>query len=177
MAAQVARRHLANNSDRITQARHTEIALRYAWQARQRRKRHEDKPDMIVAAHHFAFLRGDVIKHILGWARAWAPWTPSAEAERLAERVTAEPRKWTADALAWRLRLSMAERTELRIDGHKVAFCSRGNSGKGELSLEAICAAFSRIFPPPDDKQSFPRTAGRPPGDFVSIHFGKIKGQ
>jgi hypothetical protein len=31
--------------DRITQARHTEIARRYAWQARQRRKRHEDKPD------------------------------------------------------------------------------------------------------------------------------------
>jgi hypothetical protein len=149
MAAQVARRHLANNSDSITQARHTEIARRYAWQARQRRKRHEDKPDparlltlirmrelerlfarrygrllpddaagrddLIVAAHHIAFLRGDVIKHIVGWARAWAPWMPSAVAERLAERVAAEPRKWTADALAWRLRLSMAERTELKI--------------------------------------------------------------
>jgi hypothetical protein len=131
------------------QARHTEIARRYAWQARQRRKRHEVKPDparlltlvrmrelerlfarrygrllpdddagrddLILAAHHIAFLRGDVIEHIVDWARAWAPWMPSAEAEQLAERVAAKPRKWTADMLAWRLRLSMVERTELRI--------------------------------------------------------------
>jgi hypothetical protein len=73
------------------------------------------RDDLIVMAHHIAFLRGDVIKHIVGWARAWAPWMPSTEAERLAERVAAEPRRWTADALAWRLRLSMAERMELRI--------------------------------------------------------------
>jgi hypothetical protein len=138
-----------HDSDSITRARHTEIARRYAWQARQRRKRHEDKPDparlmtlirmrelerifarrygrllpdddagrddLIVAAHHIAFLGGDVIEHIVDWARAWAPWMPSAEAERLAERVAAKPRKWTADTLAWRLRLSMAERTELGI--------------------------------------------------------------
>ena len=45
MTAQVARRHPANNSDSITQARHTEIARRYAWQAQQRRKRHDDKAD------------------------------------------------------------------------------------------------------------------------------------
>jgi hypothetical protein len=149
MAADVARRHPANNSDSTTRARHTEIARRYAWQAQQRRKRHDEKPDparlltlirmrelerlferrygrllpdddagrddLIVAAHHIALLRGDVIKHIVDWARAWAPWMPSAEAERLAERVAAEPRKWTADTLAWRLRLSWAERTDLRI--------------------------------------------------------------
>jgi MT-A70 len=149
MAADVARRHPANNSDSTTRARHTEIARRYAWQAQQRRKRRDEKPDparlltlirmrelerlferrygrllpdddagrddLIVAAHHIALLRGDVIKHIVDWARAWAPWMPSAEAERLAERVAAEPRKWTADTLAWRLRLSWAERTDLRI--------------------------------------------------------------
>jgi hypothetical protein len=40
---------------------------------------------------------------------------PQHEAERLADRVAAEPRKFTADALAWRLRLPMAERTALRI--------------------------------------------------------------
>jgi hypothetical protein len=129
------------------QARHTEIARRYAWQAKQRRAAEDTEParlitlirlrelerlfrgrygrflpdddagldDLIVAAHHIAFLRGEVPKHIVAWARAWAPWMPSDEAKRLAERVAAEPRKWTADALAWRLRLSRAERTELRI--------------------------------------------------------------
>jgi hypothetical protein len=71
--------------------------------------------DLIVAPHHIAFLRGDVITHIMGWARAWAPWLPQDKAQALAERVAAEPRKFTADALAWRLRLSMAERTSLEI--------------------------------------------------------------
>jgi hypothetical protein len=45
MAADVARRHPANNSDSTTRARHTEIARRYAWQAQQQRKWFDDKPD------------------------------------------------------------------------------------------------------------------------------------
>src|SRR5437588_2382137 len=131
------------------QGRHSEIARRYAWQALQRRKRDNDKPDQsrlitlirlrelerlfkhrygrflpdddagmddfVVAAHHIAFLRGEVTDHIVAWARAWAPWVRQHEAERLAARVAAEPRKFTADALAWRLRLSMTERTTLKI--------------------------------------------------------------
>jgi hypothetical protein len=130
-------------------ARHTEIARRYSWQAKQQRKRYGEKPDknrlitlirlrelervfqsrygrflpdddagmddLLVAAHHIAFLRGDVVKHIVAWARAWAPWLPPDKAEQLAQRVAAEPRKFTADALAWRLRLSMVERTSLKI--------------------------------------------------------------
>jgi hypothetical protein len=40
---------------------------------------------------------------------------PEDKARQLADRVAAEPRKFTADALAWRLRLSMAERTALKI--------------------------------------------------------------
>jgi len=71
--------------------------------------------DLVVAANHIAWLRGEVIAHILAWARAWAPWLSSDQAERVAERVASEPRKFTADALAWRLRLSMAERTALKI--------------------------------------------------------------
>jgi hypothetical protein len=71
--------------------------------------------DLVIAAHHIAFLRGEVIAHIVAWARAWVPWLPPHEAERLAKRVAEEPRKWKADALAWRLRLSMAERTALKI--------------------------------------------------------------
>jgi len=131
------------------QARHAEISRRYAWQAQQRRKRGDAKPDhnrlltlirlrelerlfrhrwgrllpdddagrgdLVIAAHHIAFLRGEVRDHIVAWARAWAPWMPQHEAEGLADRVAAEPRKFTADALPWRLRLAMAERTQLKI--------------------------------------------------------------
>ncbi|MCK1640338.1 hypothetical protein IVA95_22695 [Bradyrhizobium sp. 157] len=71
--------------------------------------------DLVIAAHHIAYLRGEVIAHIVAWARAWVPWLPPYEAERLAKWVAEEPRKWKADALAWRLRLSMAERTALKI--------------------------------------------------------------
>ncbi len=71
--------------------------------------------DLLIAAHHAAHLRGDVIANVVGWARAWAPWLPEDKARQLAERVAAEPRKFTADALAWRLRLSMAERTALKV--------------------------------------------------------------
>jgi hypothetical protein len=131
------------------QARHSEIARRYAWQAEQRRKRDDERPDqsrlitlirlremerlfksrygrflpdddagiddLTIAAHHVAFLRGEVIEHIVAWARAWAPWLRNPDAEGLAKRVAAQPRKWTADALAWRLHLSMTERTALKI--------------------------------------------------------------
>ncbi|MHC1947293.1 hypothetical protein IF803_23210 [Bradyrhizobium sp. UFLA06-06] len=127
------------------EARHAEIKRRYAWQAEQRREKPDQArlitlirlrelerifqsrygrflpdddagmDDLTVAAHHVAFLRGDVVTHILAWARSWAPWLPQDKAKQLAERVAAEPRKFTADALAWRLRLSMAERTALKV--------------------------------------------------------------
>ena len=56
-----------------------------------------------------------MVQHIVAWAHAWAPWLPQAEAERIAEQVAAAPRKWSADALAWRLNLSMVDRTALNI--------------------------------------------------------------
>jgi hypothetical protein len=73
------------------------------------------RDDLKIAAHHIALLRGEVRQHVICWARAWAPWMPQHEAEGLADEVEAEPHKFTADALAWRLRLSMAERTALKI--------------------------------------------------------------
>jgi len=127
------------------QGRHSEIAHRYAWQAKQQRKRDDEKhdqsrlitlirlrelerlfkhrygrflpdddagqDDLVIAVHHIAFLCGEVREHIV----AWAPWMPKREAEALADRVAAAPRKFTAEVLAWRLRLSMAERMQLRI--------------------------------------------------------------
>ncbi|WLA85597.1 hypothetical protein [Bradyrhizobium elkanii] len=71
--------------------------------------------DLTIVAHHIVFLGGEFVEHIVAWARAWAPWLPERDAKRLAERIAAEPRKWSADALAWRLRLTMAERTALKI--------------------------------------------------------------
>jgi hypothetical protein len=127
-------------------AKHGEVARRYAWQARQRRRTKSDparlitlirlreleriylsrygrflsdddagRDDFALAAHHIAYLGGDVVAHIIAWIRAWAPWMTLAEATALAESVAAKPAKFTADVLAWRLPLSMAERTALKI--------------------------------------------------------------
>ena len=73
------------------------------------------REDLTLVAHHIAHLHGEVVEHIVGWARRWAPWMPDAEATALAESVTADRRKFTADQLAWALGLSMAERTALKI--------------------------------------------------------------
>lgn len=71
--------------------------------------------DLTVAAHHVAHLGGDIVGHIVAWARVWAPWLPADESRALAHQVAADPRKFTAGALAWRVGLSGAERTALKI--------------------------------------------------------------
>jgi hypothetical protein len=73
------------------------------------------RDDLVLAAHHIVFLRGDVIEHIVGWARVWAPWLPQKQVELLTQRVMAKPQKFTADVLGWRLGLSMADRSALKI--------------------------------------------------------------
>jgi hypothetical protein len=68
-----------------------------------------------------------VVAHVLGWARAWAPWMPQGETREIAERVARDPQKFTADVLAWRLRLSMVERTELKITTIGAFDCSKSD--------------------------------------------------
>ena len=122
-----------------------EIAERYTWNAEQRRKpvskphllmqvrlRELERlffyryggalpnddfgwGDLVIAAHTIAGLGGEVIEHILAWGRVWAPWLPDARCRALAKGVAANPRKFKADTLGWRLRLSSADRAALEI--------------------------------------------------------------
>ncbi|HEY7298571.1 MAG TPA: hypothetical protein VH684_11600 [Xanthobacteraceae bacterium] len=73
------------------------------------------RDDLLIAAHHIAHLGPDASRHIVAWAALWAPWMASSEAEALAASVVRNPVKFTADRLAWRLRLTAAERHELGI--------------------------------------------------------------
>jgi hypothetical protein len=68
-----------------------------------------------IAAQHIAHLHGEVEKHIIAWARCWAPWVPADQAERLAKRVAAKPRKWRADSMARELNVTKAERDALGL--------------------------------------------------------------
>jgi hypothetical protein len=73
--------------------------------------------ELLVAANTIAGAYKDenTASRIVSWARVWAPWLPAAEAEALAARVAANPHRWTADTLAWRLRLTTVERDALGI--------------------------------------------------------------
>jgi hypothetical protein len=73
------------------------------------------RDDLNIAAHHIAHLGGEVASHIVAWARLWAPWTATGELEALTADVVSAPRKFTADTLGWRLRLSQHEREALEV--------------------------------------------------------------
>src|ERR1700733_278032 len=70
------------------------------------------RDDLAVALNHLACLahpRG----HIANWIDLWAPWLTAKEQRELVAQILANPQRWKADALAWRLRLTMEQRTML----------------------------------------------------------------
>jgi hypothetical protein len=72
------------------------------------------RDDLVVALNHLACLahpRG----HIANWIEIWAPWLTAAEQRDIVAPILANPTRWKADALAWRLRLTMEQRTMLGI--------------------------------------------------------------
>jgi hypothetical protein len=72
------------------------------------------RDDLVIVAHHIAHL-DDAAARILSWARLWASWMPADELQRMIADVTARPRKFRADTLGWRLRLSSADRRALGL--------------------------------------------------------------
>lgn len=67
----------------------------------------------IVLAHMatLASARG----RMSAWLAQWAPWMTTGEAGTMINYTLTSPRYWTADALAWRLHLTAADRAELKI--------------------------------------------------------------
>lgn len=72
------------------------------------------RDDLLVAVHHLASLahpRG----HIAKWLNLWAPWLTLAEHKEIIGEAIANPQKWKADALAWRMRLTKEDRRMLGV--------------------------------------------------------------
>lgn len=65
-------------------------------------------------AHHMGALP-DAPRRIMAWLLEYVPWLPHLERERLISQVTQCPIKWSADKLAWKLRLNDETRTRLKI--------------------------------------------------------------
>ncbi len=153
----------ASRQDNDKAAKHAEIRKRYAWHGRQRRYGGRSRPsistlrlgelerlfahrwgrvlpdddagrgDAFIAAQHIREMGGDVKTHVAAWVRLWAPWMEGEEAEALTHRVLTNPRRWTADVLAWRLRLTMAERRYLGITTIGVFGMSKADRAKEAL--------------------------------------------
>lgn len=73
------------------------------------------RDDARIMVHHLGALTGDPRKRINGWLRQAAPWMSLVDAETLLIEAITKPQHWRADKLAWRMRLTDAERTALRI--------------------------------------------------------------
>jgi hypothetical protein len=72
------------------------------------------RDDLLVAIHHLACLPHPQ-KPIEHWLEIWAPWLTIAERKVIVGDALSCPMRWKADALAWRLRLTAADRATLGI--------------------------------------------------------------
>lgn len=77
-----------------------------------------------IFAHHIGAL-ADAPRRITKWADVYAPWIKPRDLERLISEVASCPLKWSADKLAWKIRLTDAKRTELKIRTIGAIDCSK----------------------------------------------------
>lgn len=82
------------------------------------------RDDMMVAVNHLASL-AQPIKRIDDWLMLWCPWITLKERDEIAAQAMIRPQLWTADQLAWRLRLTDADRTALGITTIGAIDCSK----------------------------------------------------
>jgi hypothetical protein len=72
------------------------------------------RDDLSIAINHLACLPHPR-RPIERWIEIWTPWLTAAEQREIVPPILANPDRWKADALAWRLRLTMEERMTLGI--------------------------------------------------------------
>ena len=69
---------------------------------------------MAIALSHLASLK-DPVKRMDDWLGLWCPWLMLKERTEIIGEALIYPQRWTADELAWRLRLIYADRQTLAI--------------------------------------------------------------
>lgn len=89
-----------------------------------------------IFAHHIGALK-DAPRRITIWAGVFAPWISPRDLERLINEVTHCQLKWTADKLAWKLKLTDAKRTELNIRTIGAIDCSREQRAERQRARRA----------------------------------------
>lgn len=77
-----------------------------------------------IFVHHFVVL-SDGNRKASEWLATYCPWIETADREHMLTEANHCPIKWTADKLAWIIRLTDAKRTELKITTIGAIDCSR----------------------------------------------------
>lgn len=67
-----------------------------------------------IFVHHFVVL-ADGNRRAAAWLATYSPWIATADREYMITEANHCPLKWTADKLAWKIKLTDAKRTELKI--------------------------------------------------------------
>ena len=67
-----------------------------------------------IFVHHFVVL-ADGNRRAAQWLATYCPWIETRDREYMITEANHCPLKWTADKLSWKLRLTDAKRTELKI--------------------------------------------------------------
>lgn len=67
-----------------------------------------------IFAHHMGSLP-DMPRRVKAWIDRYTPWLTLASQEVLIAEVASKPLKWSADKLAWKIRLTDQQRTRLKI--------------------------------------------------------------
>lgn len=125
-----------------TAARHAEIARRYKWGAKQaaegrplltmgalrsselerifRERFHGRIPDSLEGRKALQVMAEQILllnrTHIaVGWVKSRAPWLDDDEVKDLVAKAAGSARRLSADVLGWRIELTIAERTRLKI--------------------------------------------------------------
>ena len=87
------------------------------------------RDDIVIAVNHLASLAHPK-RRIVKWLEIWAPWMTLKECETITAKAIMHQQHWTADQLAWRLHLTMADRTALAITTIGAIDCSRAERRK-----------------------------------------------
>lgn len=89
-----------------------------------------------IFAHHMGGLP-DAPRRIMAWLGDHASWIRGADRERLISEVVSCPLKFSADTLAWKIRLTDAKRTELKIRTIGAIDCSKQQRAERRNRLKA----------------------------------------
>lgn len=87
------------------------------------------RDDMMLALHHLAGLP-QAARRCEQWLATWAPWLRVDECRELIGRAILEARAWSADQLAWRLGLTMADRTALGVTTIGAVDCNKAQRAR-----------------------------------------------